>query len=73
MLRAAQGVVNQLCAEGAAGNTTISSALIAGGDEARNVLAALVWGACSDPNALLNAYAAFLNSTEMRSGDTLLP
>ena len=63
---AVQGAAAQLCTAGAAGKDTIVSALLAGGADARNLLAALVWGSCSDPNAIGSAAQAFFqNSTEL--------
>lgn len=71
---AAQGVADQLCAAGAAGNETISAALRAGGDAARNVLAAIVWGTCSDPSAIASAVQEyFTNSTDRTDSAVLVP
>ncbi|KAL4429828.1 hypothetical protein ABPG77_010945 [Micractinium sp. CCAP 211/92] len=62
----------QLCAAGAAGGAALASAFTDGGSEARAALAALLWGTCSDPDALSKAYSAFLNSTELANATTAL-
>ncbi|KAL4437368.1 hypothetical protein ABPG75_004507 [Micractinium tetrahymenae] len=67
------GVADQLCAAGAAGGPTLVSAFQADGSDARNALAAVVWGSCSDPNAVGIAWDAFFNSSDISDSAKVLP
>ncbi|KAL4437370.1 hypothetical protein ABPG75_004511 [Micractinium tetrahymenae] len=67
------GVATQLCTDGAASGPTLVSAFQAGGSSARNALAALIWGSCSDPTAFRNAWGAFFNSSAASDSTQVLP
>lgn len=65
-------MADQLCSAGAGGGPMLLSAFQSGGDAARAALAAVIWGACPNQDALPGAWRALFAAPEISDSSKVL-